>query len=115
MRGLNYFTFCERNSTDDVLDLLLDQEGLEVDPIDRLDADTPLHKSVRFCNKLSRQEWESGSSIVELLLDAGADPRYACFFFLFFFSPIFFLFSLHRVECRRGADAGRLNKKKDTQ
>lgn len=61
---------------DDVLDLLLDQEGLEVDPIDRLEADTPLHKAVRFVNGLSRSEWEAGSSIVELLLDAGADPRY---------------------------------------
>ncbi|MCJ1346802.1 hypothetical protein MMC31_005020 [Peltigera leucophlebia] len=59
----------------DVLDLLLDQEGLEVDPIDRLEADTPLHKAVRFVNGLSRSEWEAGSSIVELLLDAGADPR----------------------------------------
>lgn len=70
---------------DDVLDLLLDQEGLEVDPIDRLEADTPLHKAVRFVNGLSRSEWEAGSSIVELLLDAGADPRcfpLLCFFFL---------------------------------
>lgn len=60
---------------DEVLDLLLDQEGLEVDPIDRLEADTPLHKAVRFVNGLSRTDWEAGSSIVELLLDAGADPR----------------------------------------
>lgn len=67
--------WCE--TIDDVLDLLLDQEGLEVDPIDRLEADTPLHKAVRFVNGLSRSEWEAGSSIVELLLDAGADPR--CF------------------------------------
>ncbi|MCJ1426481.1 hypothetical protein MMC29_004384 [Sticta canariensis] len=59
----------------EVLDLLLDQEGLEVDPIDRLEADTPLHKAVRFVNGLSRTDWEAGSSIVELLLDAGADPR----------------------------------------
>lgn len=64
------------DTIDDVLDLLLDQEGLEVDPIDRLEADTPLHKAVRFVNALSRSEWEAGSSIVELLLDAGADPRY---------------------------------------
>lgn len=65
---------CSGN-TDEVLDLLLDQEGLEVDPIDRLEADTPLHKAVRFVNGLSRTDWEAGSSIVELLLDAGADPR----------------------------------------
>lgn len=62
-------------SLDDVLDLLLDQEGLEVDPIDRLEADTPLHKAVRFVNGLSKPDWEAGSSLVELLLDAGADPR----------------------------------------
>lgn len=71
---------------DDVLDLLLDQEGLEVDPIDRLEADTPLHKAVRFVNGLSRSEWEAGSSIVELLLDAGADPR--CFPLLRFFLSV---------------------------
>lgn len=62
--------------SDEVLDTLLDQEGLEVDPIDRLDGDTPLHKAVRFVNGLSKEEWESGASIVELLIDAGADPRY---------------------------------------
>lgn len=62
-------------NADEVLDLLLDQEGLEVDPVDRLEADTPLHKAVRFVNGLSRTDWEAGSSIVELLLDAGADPR----------------------------------------
>lgn len=60
---------------DEVLDTLLDQEGLEVDPIDRLEADTPLHKAVRFVNGLPKTEWEAGGSLVELLLDAGADPR----------------------------------------
>lgn len=60
---------------DEVLDTLLDQEGLEVDPIDRLEADTPLHKAVRFINGLAKEEWEAGASIAELLLDAGADPK----------------------------------------
>lgn len=46
-----------------------------MDPIDRLEGDTPLHKAVRFTNSLTRQEWEAGSSMVDLLLDAGADPR----------------------------------------
>lgn len=58
-----------------MLDILLDQEGLEVDPIDRLEADTPLHKAVRFVNGLAKSDWEAGASLVELLLDAGADPR----------------------------------------
>ena len=56
--------------------MLLDQEGLEVDPVDRLERDTPLHKGVRYVNGLGKEEWESGGSVVELLLDAGADPRF---------------------------------------
>ncbi|KZF22184.1 hypothetical protein L228DRAFT_247810 [Xylona heveae TC161] len=59
----------------DALDLILDQEGVEVDPVDRLEKDTPLHKSVRFVNGLSKDEWDEGKSIVEILVDAGADPR----------------------------------------
>ncbi|KAL8696733.1 MAG: hypothetical protein Q9201_007507 [Fulgogasparrea decipioides] len=59
----------------DVLDTLLDQENLEVDPLDRLERDTPLHKAVRFINSLSPSDWASASSIAELLIDAGADPR----------------------------------------
>ena len=61
--------------TDDALDLLLDQEGLEVDPLDRLERDTPLHKAIRFVNGLDKDHWISGRQIVELLIDAGADPR----------------------------------------
>ena len=61
--------------TDEVLDLLLDQENLEVDPLDRLEFDTPLHKAVRFVNTLPRSDWDAGVSLIELLLDAGADPR----------------------------------------
>lgn len=76
---LNWFenTAADANigCTDEVLDLLLDQENLEVDPLDRLELDTPLHKAVRFVNGLAKQEWESGASLIELLLDAGSDPR----------------------------------------
>ena len=64
--------------------MLLDQEGLEVDPVDRLEADIPLHKAVRFVNGLGKDEWEAGAGIVELLLDAGADPRFVLFSFLLF-------------------------------
>ncbi|KAL8994794.1 MAG: hypothetical protein Q9169_005330 [Polycauliona sp. 2 TL-2023] len=59
----------------DVLDILLDQEDLEVDPLDRLERDTPLHKAVRFINTLPSAQWDSASSIADLLIDAGADPR----------------------------------------
>lgn len=60
---------------DDVLDTLLDQEGLEVDPVDRLEGDTPLHKAVRYVNDREADEWEKAAPLVELLVEAGADPR----------------------------------------
>ncbi|KAH7135656.1 ankyrin repeat protein-like protein [Dendryphion nanum] len=60
----------------DVLDVLLDQEGLEIDEIDRLEKDTPLHKAVRYVNSLDKADWSSaGHPIVDILLDAGCDPR----------------------------------------
>ncbi|KAF1996534.1 ankyrin repeat domain-containing protein [Amniculicola lignicola CBS 123094] len=60
----------------EVLDILLDQEGLEIDEIDRMEKDTPLHKAVRFVNSLDKSEWEPvGHPIVDILLDAGCDPR----------------------------------------
>ncbi|KAJ4304729.1 hypothetical protein N0V90_000256 [Kalmusia sp. IMI 367209] len=60
----------------DVLDVLLDQEGVEIDNIDRMEHDTPLHKAVRYVNSLNNSEWESaGHPIVDILLDAGCDPR----------------------------------------
>jgi hypothetical protein len=62
-------------SIDDVLDILLDQEGIEIEEIDRLEQDTPLHKAVRYVNTLDKAEWAHGHPIVEILLDAGCDPR----------------------------------------
>jgi hypothetical protein len=59
----------------EVLDLLLDQEGLEIDELDRMEKDTPLHKAVRYSNSLEKNDWEHGLSIVDILLDAGCDPR----------------------------------------
>lgn len=60
----------------EVLDILLDQEGLEIDELDRMEADTPLHKAVRYVNGLDKGDWEAaGHPIVEILLDAGCDPR----------------------------------------
>ena len=60
--------------------MLLDQEGLEVDPLDRLEKDTPLHKAVRWVNELSKREREElgeerVKGVVEILVDAGCDPR----------------------------------------
>jgi hypothetical protein len=62
-----------------VLDLLLDQEGVEIDELDRMEKDTPLHKSVRYANELDARDWEVGKQVVEILLDAGCDPRYGGF------------------------------------
>ena len=73
-----------------MLDTLLDQEGLEVDPVDRMEADIPLHKAVRFVNGLAEEGWEAGAGLVELLLDAGADPRSVLT--LLFYFPFFFFF-----------------------
>lgn len=55
----------------EALDHLLDQEGLEVDPINRMEKETPLHKAVQYANK----EKAHGLEVVEMLIDAGADPR----------------------------------------
>lgn len=44
---------------------------MEVDPINRQYGDTPLHSAVRY----SLVEPEHGAFIVEVLIDAGADPR----------------------------------------
>lgn len=63
------------NGSYEVLDVLLDQEGLEIDEFDRLEKDTPLHKAVRYVNSLSPDEWEAGHPIVDILVDAGCDPR----------------------------------------
>ena len=57
-----------------VLDFLLDQEGLETDPIDRIEQDIPLHSAVRFINSCSPTDWDEHIELVEMLLDAGADP-----------------------------------------
>ncbi|KAH7082213.1 hypothetical protein FB567DRAFT_447678, partial [Paraphoma chrysanthemicola] len=59
----------------EVLDILLDQEGIEIEEIDRLEQDTPLHKAVRYVNSLDKADWAHGHPVVEILLDAGCDPR----------------------------------------
>ena len=55
--------------------MLLDQSGVETDPLDRLEQDTPLHSAVRYVNGLSPSNWPHGHPIVEILVDAGCDPR----------------------------------------
>jgi hypothetical protein len=55
----------------EVLDEILDQEGVEVDPVNRIDGDTPLHLAVRY----AEEEPEHGAFIAETLIEAGADAR----------------------------------------
>lgn len=62
-------------TTDEILDILLDQEGIEIDLTDRIEGDLPLHKAVRYANSLPKNDWPAGTPIVEILLDAGCDPR----------------------------------------
>ncbi|KAK6331166.1 hypothetical protein TWF696_003233 [Orbilia brochopaga] len=55
----------------DILDTLLDQEGLEVDPESVMERDTPLHVAARYTS----EDGAVGGHLVDLLVDAGADPR----------------------------------------
>ncbi|KAF3223651.1 hypothetical protein TWF679_000089 [Orbilia oligospora] len=55
----------------EILDMLLDQEGLEVDPESLMEGDTPLHVAAQFTSEDS----EVGGYLIHLLVDAGADPR----------------------------------------
>ncbi|MCJ1420479.1 hypothetical protein MMC32_006836 [Xylographa parallela] len=59
----------------DVLEELLDQEDVEVDPLDRVEGDSPLHKAVRYVNGLDKDDWAGAAPLVELLVEAGADVR----------------------------------------
>lgn len=59
----------------DILDTILDQEDVEIDGQERRDGDTCLHKAVRYCNDLAMDQWEDGKAVVEILVDAGCDPR----------------------------------------
>ncbi len=57
--------------------MLLDQEGFECDPINRREGDTPLHSAVRWANEVREDQREFASSLIEMMLEAGSDPRYA--------------------------------------
>jgi len=61
----------------DSLDVLLDQEGVEVDPRNRMEGDTPLHAAARI--SADENDETTATDIIEMLLDAGADPRYESF------------------------------------
>ncbi|KAM7201894.1 hypothetical protein V8F20_004602 [Naviculisporaceae sp. PSN 640] len=59
----------------DVIDMLLDQDGFECDPINRLEGDTPLHSAIRWINSEPPAQREFGNALVEMMLEAGSNPR----------------------------------------
>lgn len=63
----------------DVLDTILDQEHVEIDHPDKREGDTCLHKAVRYTAEArGRRDGEDegrGRACVEILVDAGCDPR----------------------------------------
>lgn len=63
---------CCKYGSWDVLDKILDQEGgVEIDPHNEVDGDTPLHLAVRYAG----DEPEHGTFIAQNLIEVGADAR----------------------------------------
>jgi hypothetical protein len=58
-----------------VIDALLDQPGFECDPVNRVEGDTPLHSAIRWINSEPAEQREFGNSLVEMMLEAGSNPR----------------------------------------
>lgn len=63
--------------SDEVIDMLLDQEGFECDPISRIEGDTPLHSAIRYINNLpsTPETAEFSSQLIGMMIEAGSDPR----------------------------------------
>ena len=63
--------------SDEIIDMLLDQEGFECDPINRMEGDTPLHSAIRYINSLtpSPEVSEFASQLISMMCEAGNDPR----------------------------------------
>lgn len=59
----------------EVIDMMLDQEGFECDPINKREGDSPLHTVVRWINEQGPAGWEYGSELVGMMLEAGSDAR----------------------------------------
>ena len=57
--------------------MLLDQEGFECDPINRMEGDTPLHSAIRHINSLdlTPDTANFASALISMMCDAGNDPR----------------------------------------
>ena len=62
-------------TADEIIDYLLDQEGFECDPLNKREGDTPLHSAVRWANEQGKENHDFVIQLVEMMLDAGSDPR----------------------------------------
>ncbi|TDZ21163.1 Ankyrin repeat-containing protein [Colletotrichum sidae] len=59
----------------EIIDLLLDQPNFECDPVNRLEGDTPLHTAIRWINSEPPAQREFGNALVDMMLEAGSNPR----------------------------------------
>ncbi|ETS77807.1 hypothetical protein PFICI_09869 [Pestalotiopsis fici W106-1] len=59
----------------EIIDLLLDQPNFECDPVNRAEGDTPLHSAIRWINSEPPAQREFGNALVEMMLEAGSNPR----------------------------------------
>ncbi|KOS21150.1 Ankyrin repeat-containing protein [Escovopsis weberi] len=59
----------------DVIDVLLDQEEFECDPVNRIEGDTPLHSAIRWINSEPPAQRPFGRALVAMMLEAGSDTR----------------------------------------
>lgn len=61
--------------------MLLDQEGFECDPTNRIEGDTPLHSAVRYINTLTESSpltpeiSDFAKELIGMMIEAGSDPR----------------------------------------
>lgn len=62
---------------DEIIDMLLDQEGFECDPVSTREGDTPLHSAVRYINSLppSTSVSDFSAELITMMTEAGSDPR----------------------------------------
>ncbi|KAK7725858.1 hypothetical protein SLS63_007850 [Diaporthe eres] len=59
----------------EIIDFLLDQDNFECDPTNRREGDTPLHSAVRWINSEPEAQREFGNALVDMMLEAGSNPR----------------------------------------
>ncbi|KAL8387135.1 hypothetical protein RB595_010131 [Gaeumannomyces hyphopodioides] len=59
----------------EIIDMLLDQEGFECDPVNRVEGDTPLHTAIRWINSEPPAQRDFGAALVEMMLEAGSSTR----------------------------------------